>query len=117
MQAVNTAWNEKVRFGDGEWLDGDTTVQSDSESENKITLCKSENYLELDLDTTYGLGKREHMQSLGKTAFVSSYGKNNSKTYYFIVQGQQKFSAGTIDGWKGTYKFYYGNQAATASEK
>ena len=117
MQAVNTAWNEKVRFGDGEWLDGDTTVQSDSESENKITLCKSENYLELDLDTTYGLGKREHMQSLGKTAFVSSYGKNNSKTYYFIVQGQQKFSAGTIDGWKGTNKFYYGNQAATASEK
>lgn len=117
MQAINTAWNEKVKFGDGEWLEGDTTVQSESETENKITLCKSEHYLELNLDTTYGLGKREHMDSLSKTAFVSSYGKNNSKTYYFIVQGSQKFSAGTIDGWKGTYKFYYGEPTATTSEQ
>lgn len=113
MQAINQNWEGEVKFGaDGEWLPANKTCQSSSDNEDTITLRKNDNYLQLKLDTTYGLGQREYMKNKSKTGFVEVYGEHG-KSYFYIVEGYNKFSAGTIDGWRGTYTFSYGTEPGT----
>ncbi|MBQ7718866.1 MAG: copper amine oxidase N-terminal domain-containing protein [Clostridia bacterium] len=69
-----------------------------------VTCTRGHNALKMSLDTTFGLGTREHTASLTNSAFFEDYGK----VYFNIINGKPlQAKAGEQYCYRGAYKFYY----------
>jgi len=113
LQAVHNAWNEEVAFS--EWAVNYGTpmpvnsLQTGTTDPNAdtVALRRGGHSLVMFLDTTYGLGQRQYLNDTPRGEFTNYtiFTATWNKTYFNLIN-HQEFSAGTIDGWRGTIAFY-----------
>lgn len=109
LQTINFCWNQEVRYDGGAWQSLSAKSEAPSKTCGLVTLHKGNDYLDMGLDSTYGIGNREYLY--GKKAagaFVRVYGPGNSKAYFDLVDGRSwRMKANASVRYRGHYKFYY----------
>lgn len=108
MQCVYGVWNGTVSYdGNGAKSISQDGVSTDSNIRNceKMLFNKGSDYLEMYIDSHYGLGDRRYLSS-NNGAFTISYNvAKNGKAYFRLVDGAQMKKGDTV-GLIGSYRFY-----------
>jgi hypothetical protein len=104
MQTINSAWSDGVLYHGGtsrKWNTWAVDNNSGNKKCNKMTLKKGSDYLELGIDTSVDIGDF----SLDTNTF-SAFSKTYGKSYFNLVEGTKRFTAGDMVSYKGYYRFY-----------
>ena len=111
LQAQNTPWDERILICDDDthkqWvrlayqnINGGNKTQS---SCNKLILNKGRDYLEMKIDTSYGLGKLKYVSDTSPLMWCAEY----NKTYFNLVKDKDlTLTKGDVICWSGEYKIY-----------
>ena len=111
LQAQNTTWEDRILICDDDthkqWLslahqniNGGNKTQS---SCNKMILNKGNDYLEMKIDTSYGLGKLKYVSDTSPLMWCADY----NKTYFNLVKDKDlTLSKNDVICWSGEYKIY-----------
>ena len=118
LQAVHNAWAGEVQFEYGNTDDGIFQTQwqdvyrkqvGTREPNGSAVFLRNNNHaLIMNLDLTWGIGDRRYLNERPLTEFsrYSIFTAGWNKTYFNLIN-HQEFSAGTIDGWRGSIQFRY----------
>ena len=111
LQAQNTPWEDRILICDDEthkqWvslayqnINGGNKTQS---SCNKLILNKDDNYLEMKIDNSYGLGKLRYVGNTSPLMWCADY----NKTYFNLVKDKElTLNKNDVAYWSGEYKIY-----------
>ena len=111
LQAQNTPWDERILICDDDthkqWvslayqnINGGNKTQS---SCNKLILNKGSDYLEMKIDTSYGLGKLKYVSDSSPLMWCADY----NKTYFNLVKDKDlTLTKNDVICWSGEYKIY-----------
>ena len=111
LQAQNTPWDTKILICDDDthkqWMslayqniNGGNKTQS---SCNKLILNKGNDYLEMKIDSSYGLGKLKYVSDTSPLMWCADY----NKTYFNLVKDKDlTLNKNDIIYWSGEYKIY-----------
>ena len=81
-------------------INGGNKTQS---SCNKLILNKGSDYLEMKIDTSYGLGKLKYVSDSSPLMWCADY----NKTYFNLVKDKDlTLTKGDVICWSGEYKIY-----------
>jgi hypothetical protein len=109
MQCVyGNSWNGEIRYDQGDWQ---SIAFTDTESRDKftetMTLRKNGHYLEMYLDSRYGLGDRRYLHSNTASGAFSRIYDGFGKAYFHLVNSDNTYMhAGETAGYRGHYRFY-----------
>ena len=100
---VNSIWNERIKYGSQNWQSMSADTKASEEKCERMILNGDNDYLEMYLDSSYGLGDRSYLG-----ADVSAYHKHygNDKAYFNLVDGDYQMTAGTKVAYRGYYRFF-----------
>ena len=104
MQAPITPWKGEVFYHNSDnnkWLDANVSTNSNDKTCNRITLRKGSHRLDLFVDSTMGIGKRDKLEMFNAAETTTS-----SKTYLRLLSGSFPTEAGEVQTYKGRYRFY-----------
>ena len=111
LQAQNTPWDTKILICDDDthkqWvslayqnINGGNKTQS---SCNKLILNKGNDYLEMKIDNSYGLGKLKYVSDTTPLIWCADY----NKTYFNLVKDKDlTLNKNDVICWSGEYKIY-----------
>ena len=111
LQAQNTPWDTKILICDDDthkqWMslayqniNGGNKNQSTC---NKLILNKGNDYLEMKIDSSYGLGKLKYVSDTAPLVWCADY----NKTYFNLVKGKDlTLTKNDVICWSGEYKIY-----------
>lgn len=111
IQAQNTPWDERILICDDDthkqWtrlayqnINGGNKSQS---SCNKLILNKDDDYLEMKIDNSYGLGKLKYVSDTSPLIWCADY----NKTYFNLVKDiDLTLNKNDVAYWSGEYKIY-----------
>ena len=111
LQAQNHPWDSRILICDDEthkqWMSlgyqnivGGNKEQS---SCNKLILNKDDNYLEMKIDSSYGLGKLKYVNDTSPLMWCADY----NKTYFNLVKDKDlTLTKNDVICWSGEYKIY-----------
>ena len=111
LQAQNTPWDTKILICDDDthkqWIslayqniNGGNKTQS---SCNKLILNKGNDYLEMIIDNSYGLGKLKYVSDTSPLMWCADY----NKTYFNLVKDKDlTLNKNDVAYWSGKYKIY-----------
>ncbi|MBO4897891.1 MAG: copper amine oxidase N-terminal domain-containing protein [Clostridia bacterium] len=104
---IKNVWDNTVEYDYSIYKESKPGTESSEAAEKNckaITCRRGSNALRISLDTDYGLGTREYLESGRHSAFAESYGK----VYFDIVDGITIEAAkGEPLYYRGAYKFFY----------
>lgn len=104
MQCVyGNSWNGEIRYDQGDWQ---SIAFTDTESRDKftetMTLRKNGHYLEMYLDSRYGLGDRRYLHSNTASGAFSRIYDGFGKAYFHLVNSDNTYMhAGETAGYRG----------------
>ena len=111
LQAQNTPWEDRILICDDDthkqWIklayqniNGGNKLQS---SCNKLILNKDNDYLEMKIDNSYGLGKLRYVSDSSPLMWCADY----NKTYFNLVKDKDlTLTKNDVIYWSGEYKIY-----------
>ena len=111
LQAQNTPWDTKILICDDDthkqWMslayqniNGGNKTQSTC---NKLILNKGNDYLEMKIDSSYGLGKLKYVSDTSPLMWCADY----NKTYFNLVKDKDlTLNKNDVIYWSGEYKIY-----------
>ena len=116
IQCVYGYWYDNIYFNGGEAnsinvpASGGNAycVYSDSKIVDTMTVNKDNDWLDMGIDRSYGLGDRSYVDS-DSGAFAINYGSPNAgKAYFALVNsnGGVEMKSGDTIGYRGFYRFY-----------
>lgn len=104
IQAVFGPYSGEISYDGEEWVALGNTSSNKTDTQNML-LRKNSDYLNLYLDTGYGLGKRELYRGTD-SAFTASYNAIKNAKAYFNLVSDAAMKAGDKVGLMGSYTFY-----------
>ena len=111
LQAQNTPWEDRILICDDEthkqWINlANQNINGGNKNQsncNKLILNKDENYLEMKIDNSYGLGKLKYVSDSSPLMWCADY----NKTYFNLVKDKDlTLTKGDVICWSGEYKIY-----------
>lgn len=110
-QCVYGPWCERVTYSDGSSYSitgNNAATQSANKLCDTILLNKGNEYLEMYLDSSYGIGDRRYLAGDASGAFTAAYGSaTNGKAYFNLVNGKDwTMEKGQKVSYRGHYRFF-----------
>lgn len=111
LQAQNTPWDTKILICDDDthkqWMSlGYQNINGGNKSQsscNKLILNKGNDYLEMKIDSSYGLGKLKYVSDTSPLMWCADY----NKTYFNLVKDKDlTLAKNDVICWSGEYKIY-----------
>ena len=111
LQAQNTPWDTKILICDDDthkqWMSlGYQNINGGNKSQsscNKLILNKGNDYLEMKIDSSYGLGKLKYVSDTTPLMWCADY----NKTYFNLVKDKDlTLTKNDTIYWSGEYKIY-----------